>query len=340
MAQDGAPTIDLEVFQAQVDLSMALTNELVSSWIHPSLKSSSVARSTEKELQELLQRPPRLGVGASLPESATTSARENTKLKNKLTGKDKKRSREDVEEAVNKKDGSDEEDEEGRKGEASTKRSAEGSISLSGGIILKDGLAPGSALETSAPKGVAVSSNTTFQDKNESSDRTGQLNTTRDAFSPSIRKKKKKKKKKQADLVDGAVEPFGSGLANDANVEKSVDETGQIDMEWTGFDDSVLHAMDIDTGPVKEKKDTRSEEQSKNLSPNHKGKEAKTATPSKPKSSSATQYISPAHVGLPLLNLHGPPPSDADDESVHSSSPKKRRRRRRKNKWLGSDGAS
>jgi hypothetical protein len=59
--------IDAETLQAQIDLSMAYTQNLVASWLalpsssslNQSLPSSSRAAEKEVELQALLRRPPR-----------------------------------------------------------------------------------------------------------------------------------------------------------------------------------------------------------------------------------------------------------------------------------------
>jgi hypothetical protein len=59
--------IDLESLQAQIDLSLAQTQTLVASWLQSSRgqssssapSSSRVNQEKEKEIQELLKRPPR-----------------------------------------------------------------------------------------------------------------------------------------------------------------------------------------------------------------------------------------------------------------------------------------
>jgi hypothetical protein len=105
--------IDTETLQAQIDLSMAYTQNLVASWLPPTsgslTQSSSRAAEAEAELQALLRRPPRcvfyfpklaragrlfelsffsslggrLGVGAPLPE---TPAVAQARLMQKLEG--------------------------------------------------------------------------------------------------------------------------------------------------------------------------------------------------------------------------------------------------------------
>jgi hypothetical protein len=58
MAEDG--TVDTEALQAQIDLSMSLTHQLVSSWIKPSQKiRSSYNHDLEVELKDYMRQPPR-----------------------------------------------------------------------------------------------------------------------------------------------------------------------------------------------------------------------------------------------------------------------------------------
>ncbi|KAG1783109.1 hypothetical protein EV702DRAFT_1060274 [Suillus placidus] len=84
--------IDTETLQAQINMSMSFAEDLVSSWIQPAHKanSSKSAVDAQKLLDEQLRRPPRLGVGAPIPESSTT-ARDAARLKHHLVGKGVKR---------------------------------------------------------------------------------------------------------------------------------------------------------------------------------------------------------------------------------------------------------
>ncbi|ETW83711.1 hypothetical protein HETIRDRAFT_471990 [Heterobasidion irregulare TC 32-1] len=119
MAAPDEDDIDIETLQAQIDMSLAFAQDLVSSWIKP-LKSSGYSKpnnskDTEKELEELLRRPPRLGVGAPLPDSTHPSGRDAVKLKNKLAGKKRSHAADDDREPVSMKSKTqdmDEEDEE------------------------------------------------------------------------------------------------------------------------------------------------------------------------------------------------------------------------------------
>lgn len=62
--------IGLETLQAQVDMSLAFTQNLVSSWLKPTEGKlpSSRARNDEKELEEYMRRPPRYAPVRSLLE--------------------------------------------------------------------------------------------------------------------------------------------------------------------------------------------------------------------------------------------------------------------------------
>ncbi|KAG2042245.1 hypothetical protein BDR03DRAFT_944903 [Suillus americanus] len=88
--------IDTETLQAQINMSMSFAEDLVSSWIQPAHKAnlSKSAVDAQKLLDEQLRRPPRLGVGAPIPESSTT-ARDAARLKHHLIGKGVKRAQED-----------------------------------------------------------------------------------------------------------------------------------------------------------------------------------------------------------------------------------------------------
>ncbi|KAF9028457.1 hypothetical protein BDZ89DRAFT_1133605 [Hymenopellis radicata] len=93
----GDEDIDLDSLQAQIDLSMSYTHDLVSSWFTPSTStsSSSTSKRVEKEIFEQMRLPPRLGVGASISESAAGTSREANKLKSRLLGKKRPRDSED-----------------------------------------------------------------------------------------------------------------------------------------------------------------------------------------------------------------------------------------------------
>ncbi|KAF7432937.1 hypothetical protein PC9H_004881 [Pleurotus ostreatus] len=107
-------SIDAETLQAQIDMSLSFAQDLVTSWIKPSNKMAPRStRNIEDELKEYMRRPPRLGVGAPIPESAGTS-RDAARLKQQLTSKGgKKRAADDMMDR-NKKGDSDDDGEESR----------------------------------------------------------------------------------------------------------------------------------------------------------------------------------------------------------------------------------
>ncbi|KAF9076859.1 hypothetical protein BDP27DRAFT_1357650 [Rhodocollybia butyracea] len=78
--------VDLEALQAQIDLSMSVANDLATSWIKPANKPKpSYNQNLEAELKEYMRKPPRLGVGASIPETSSSgSSRETARLKGHL----------------------------------------------------------------------------------------------------------------------------------------------------------------------------------------------------------------------------------------------------------------
>ncbi|KAJ7721159.1 hypothetical protein DFH07DRAFT_702926, partial [Mycena maculata] len=91
--------IDNETIQAQIDLSLSFAQSLVSSWVKPALEpTKNSSRAFEAELKEYMRRPPRLGVGAPIPEVASSS-RETERLKSHLSGKGNKRGRGEADDA-------------------------------------------------------------------------------------------------------------------------------------------------------------------------------------------------------------------------------------------------
>lgn len=62
--------IGLEDLQAQIDMSLAFTQNLLASWLKPTEGKlpSSKSRNNEKELEEYMRRPPRYVPIHCLPE--------------------------------------------------------------------------------------------------------------------------------------------------------------------------------------------------------------------------------------------------------------------------------
>jgi hypothetical protein len=74
---------------------MSLVHDLVSSWVKPSQNARTKSASrVQKELEEYMRRPPRLGVGAPIPE-ASNACRDTARLKNQLTSGKKRARNED-----------------------------------------------------------------------------------------------------------------------------------------------------------------------------------------------------------------------------------------------------
>ncbi|KAH8106041.1 hypothetical protein BXZ70DRAFT_412379 [Cristinia sonorae] len=113
---DNDDNVDLEALQAQIDLSLSHTKNLVSSWLKPAYGSNSSSRKgdQDKEIEELLRRPPRLGVGAPVPASTGALAVEGVKLKSKLTGKKRQREAEEADPSTAARDSEDEGESRGR----------------------------------------------------------------------------------------------------------------------------------------------------------------------------------------------------------------------------------
>ncbi|KAF9268150.1 hypothetical protein L218DRAFT_1073495 [Marasmius fiardii PR-910] len=111
--------VNTETLQAQIDLSMSLMHGLVSSWIQST--SQPLPRSNdsiiENEMRESMRKPPRLGVGASIPDANQSSSRNAARLKGQLVGK-RKRDESDflIRPSQNRGQLSDEDDEESRCG--------------------------------------------------------------------------------------------------------------------------------------------------------------------------------------------------------------------------------
>jgi len=74
--------VDAESLQAQVDMTMSFAHNLVTSWIKPCYLAQLRSNATSI-LEEELRRPPRLGVGASVP-SMPPLVHEASKLQRRL----------------------------------------------------------------------------------------------------------------------------------------------------------------------------------------------------------------------------------------------------------------
>lgn len=350
MLSDGVDNaVDLEALQAQIDLSMALTDQLVSSW----LPKSATGKTNEKngktfnaELQDVLRRPARLGVGAPLPESTSGTTKEILRLKSKLSGKSKRKFGDDNE---NSKADHDLEDDEGRGkgGESTMKRirldpfstgqgrrkakinggdngdarnasneipsNSQGLQNYSAPPTLPD-FSPG-ALSTIPANDAANGSERMPENEVSHTSHIAPMNIDSSQI-PTKRKKKRKKKKK-----------------NDSNSNESV--TVDVNHKAEGDVPSVIHNepenLNDGSPPVTT---ATGEPQADPPEPEWHGfesseldddMEASVKPSSEPRDQSRSTIIPP------LLCLNGPPPPDNVEAAAETSaSTKKRRRKRRK----------
>ncbi|KAF7985233.1 hypothetical protein HWV62_7882 [Athelia sp. TMB] len=296
--------IDAESLQAQIDMSMSLVQNLVSSWMKPSKKPMKASNmETEKELEELMRRPPRLGVGASIPETSVAS-RDAARLKHHLTS-GKKRMRDDAIDNKNLSQSSDDEDSRAAVVRKKSKPDPFANSKKKGSQLL--GLMSPRGTPTSSQNQPTNSPALTVMDVDPAFD----ASSLTPAASP--RKKKKKKKKGTARQVDTVnvipVTPPLTPARHSAESKAPVSQSPAI----------VENAAAA--SPAKET--------SSRLVP-----------PSTPKFSSPTRVppfpTTSAAFSVPLLNLDGPPPdvrgTDVSNASPGDSMSAKRRKRRKKKK--------
>ncbi|EIN10886.1 hypothetical protein PUNSTDRAFT_132949 [Punctularia strigosozonata HHB-11173 SS5] len=85
MAANDDEEVNAEMLQAQIDMAMSFTHELVSSWIKPSAGSKRKRASAQHELEAIMKRPARLGVGAPTSDGSSLLNRDAARLKGRLT---------------------------------------------------------------------------------------------------------------------------------------------------------------------------------------------------------------------------------------------------------------
>ncbi|KAJ7094581.1 hypothetical protein B0H15DRAFT_946981 [Mycena belliarum] len=296
MAED-SEDIDSEALQAQIDLSLSFAQNLVSSWVKPMRnppKSSS--RALEAELKEYMRRPPRLGVGAPIPELASSS-RETERLKSHLTGKGKKRVRGDEDDADGKQPSDNEEE---SRGASIKKKSRTDPFESHGKKKKKAANGPLAALP-SDHKGKVPE-----EDASAAGD--ADVPKAPQLLVPSPKKAKKKKHKHRDDHVPPPTAADSESLPGPSKIQvessaptspvrpSTPNETGVIDI-----------SLITDTPP--------------------------SPTPS---TTSPTRRLPSTLPKGPILNLTGPPTDDESDEEAtpdtQSVSPKKKRRKRKKKK--------
>ncbi|GBE80018.1 hypothetical protein SCP_0212200 [Sparassis crispa] len=342
--------VDAETLQAQVDMSMAFTENLVASWMKSSegkLPSSKWRRQDEeKELEEYMRRPPRLGVGAAIPESTSAFGRDTAKLKNKLTGgAGKKRAREEEREVVVVPS---DDEEESRAGAIRKKVKLDPFAKVSKPKEKKNKLKAELSPAKEHLVAVNVEENIKIEDVVPME---GQIEGEQETAAPPSSPKKKKKKKKHKvagnSVVDLTVSPLStfSKLAPDSvgSVPSSVkvqEESTVISRFLQGvkhltrsLDISAFSAISVPSSPEKlasENKARTSVASAANVasSPEKTKPEpidANSLPPSPAKHASKPTLIS----GVPLLNLDGPPIEVEEDATT---SPKKKRKRKKHKK--------
>ncbi|KAL1940089.1 hypothetical protein VTO73DRAFT_9424 [Trametes versicolor] len=337
--QDGP---DLETLQAQIDMSMAFTHNIVSGWMKSSKTKlpSSSSRTNDKDLEEYMRKPARLGVGAAPPEATGVLGRETAKLRNKLTGKGKKRERDEAEEgsartgAQTAGGGTAESDEdEDSRARAITKKVRVDPFAARGDgkkkKKKKDPVA-GPATAGSTPKGQTAEPlagedvEMGEAEADQAAAAGGAKSPENDAALPALSKKKRKKKHKAGAGHEGAQQP-GNPQAqhNTAGSPVPVNKNVASDLEPT---EASASSKSHTASAKKSLREPQTDAE-------HALPSAQSTTPVKAAEPAVRQDLL---VG-PLLNLSGPPPIH-DTQDVGSPK-KKRKRKKKKKKTVGQPAA-
>jgi len=314
--------IGLETLQAQVDMSLAFTQNLVSTWLKPTegkLPSSKARNNEEKELEEYMRRPARLGVGAAVPESTSLLSRDSARLKSKLAASaGKKRAREeDVSAATLPSD----DEEESRTSVIKKKAKV-------------DPFAPkdkGKKRVPDTPK--ALNEHPSFQKLNDDKAteatisgppevplREGQDGRDAGPLTTSSSTKKKKKKKDRQSISQLVIErpqtaqPSEQPTALANNLSTAIPEVPGTSTNTNTPDNRAQSPAPVSPSPLKLPTSPKARQSPLPTSPSP-------TTAASPKKAADTPKIS-------LLNLHGP----LQAAEATSSSPSKKKRRRKKKK--------
>ncbi|KAI9066427.1 hypothetical protein FKP32DRAFT_1589697 [Trametes sanguinea] len=351
MVEDEQDGPDLETLQAQIDMSMAFTNNIVSSWMKSSKAKlpSSSSRNDDIVLEEYMRKPARLGVGAAAPEQTGVLGRETAKLRSKLTGQGKKKREreEDDNEAESGARGSgskpagaaakagsgDDDDEEDSRARVITKKARLDPFATKGEGKKKKKKKQGDPSMAPAvkPKAIPAGAPPTAGEKDGQTQPSREVSGSEEALNAdavpptaTTGKKKKKKHKFAADQagshpdgaqpVDPAVGDNGVASPHEKMVASEVPPTGPSKSpgsptgsrlpgeERNTVANSVLSSATVPPTP---------------------------ATHPPASLSKVSSGIPKDPLGLPLLNLAGPPPGTGEDQS---DSPKKKRKRKKKKK--------
>ncbi|KAI0751528.1 hypothetical protein C8Q80DRAFT_1157791 [Daedaleopsis nitida] len=354
MDQDG---VDLETLQAQIDMSMAFTHNLVSGWMKASkVKLPSARADADAELEESLRRPQRLGVGASVPESTGILSRETAKLRNKLIGSHKKRAREEDDHSgpiTESKPIVISDDDEDSRARVITKKARVDPFAPRSKQKKKGKADPHRRRRTTSPlaKGSAVATELEDVDMvpaDDMPDVTGALPT------PSKRRKKKKKHKTQGDgRTQAATTPDSTHAANATAPPPETAPAGSRMREVIEIADtpptapSPLPPLGSPArGGAKPQPPPPPKAASSSGAPSGPGRGSVVAAAAAATSTATTTAVRPAAdlpqsqstprrldpFGFPLLNLSGPPPGIED---APMGSPKKKRKKKKKKKKKG-----
>ncbi|KAI0306831.1 hypothetical protein B0F90DRAFT_1914976 [Multifurca ochricompacta] len=333
--------IDTETLQAQIDLSMAYAQNLITSWLPTSsslTQSSSRAAEAETELQALLRRPPRLGVGAPIPE---TSAPAQARLKRQLEG-GKKHGTEVMKNGVPSTTAKKEEEED------SAEKSRVPTIRKRQRV---DPFEPGGKKkhkkEKEREREVAMMMTTMMTTKE------AKVATAAEGSRKQLGTKKKKKKKtvptsegrwqgREERVVLEAPPDGESRLVDSHDINILQDEDSVM---------SILPSLDESQKPHQQKDQDRVAEPLRSAALSGPGTASSIAAPNQSRQTSllfsarkpptttvphvkAARPVSPP----PLLNLTGPPP--IAPENIEGPPPKKRKRKKKKKKRAGDQGVN
>ncbi|KAH9959244.1 hypothetical protein BC827DRAFT_1269010 [Russula dissimulans] len=340
--------IDTETLQAQIDLSMAYAQSLVASWLPGSnslTQPSSRAAEAEAELQAILRRPPRLGVGAPLPE---TPALSQTRLVKKLQGG--KRRAQQMENGTSasaststmvQNNGGQEEDDSAEESRAGTIRKRERVDPFEPGKKKKKRRKNAEMEEVAAVTTPPAKEDVVLEDAPQ----TGAMETVDTTARTRPKKKKKKKKGPHESLGVG-----GFGAAVGGPVREASSPSRGHNAEPAEPSGSVQSAPDEWDGINKhqQRRWSGSSGSSDSVLPTGGGAPSPVVSPRPPRRSLSTTSLiqqppnTSQHSALPtssspILNLTGPPAIAS--ENVESSPHKKRKRKRKKKNRTGNQGA-
>ncbi|KAF9057974.1 hypothetical protein BJ165DRAFT_1521306 [Panaeolus papilionaceus] len=291
--------IDTEALQAQIDLSMSFAQDMVSSWVKPhKLPKSSRRNDLELELKEYMKKPPRLGVGATIPTDNQSMIRETARLKGKLTSSKSNREEEDGTSGKRKSPSEDDDEGESRTGAIQKKQRVDpfaGTHGKKKKNQKESGLATPQVLQK-----ITSTSKSQLNQPEESKP----SNTTYQISSPMLLKRSK------------TPETRSNGPDEQPPAITDCEPVPQVKGQMNGTD-KPSNMISIPAEPT---------------SPHKKAPPDASHPPSPSKGTSKS--IPPLLLKRPLLNLAGPPPESDSEEAPDApfTSPKKKRKRRRKKK--------